>query len=150
MEVADERGVAAGIEQAALDLGHRGGGFGEVHRDAQHLGSRARQFEALRRGGRHVGRVGVAHRLDDDGRPPADLDPAHPHADGMMPRHVSIIPARRATGWRLALIGRPERRSYATAATSVIAARAARSVLAMCDSVCAAERNHASNGDGGR
>ena len=107
VEVADERGVAAGIEQAALDLGHGGRGFGQVHRDAQQFRSRAGQFETLLRGGRDVGRVGVAHRLDDDGRPAADLDLADPHPDRLVPCHRSIIagasdeaPTLREADWR--------------------------------------------------
>ncbi len=39
VEVADDRGVAAGVEEALLDFGDGRGGFGNVHRDADEFGA---------------------------------------------------------------------------------------------------------------
>ena len=50
VEIADERGFAAGVQHALLDLGHGRGGFGHVHRDAHQLGASLRQLDALLRG----------------------------------------------------------------------------------------------------
>ena len=81
MEVADQRRGDAGVEHAPLDLGNRGRGLGQVDRDADHLGSRLGQLDALlgRAGG--IRGVGHRHRLDDDRRTAADLDAADANAD---------------------------------------------------------------------
>ena len=47
VEVADERRVAAGVEQALLDFGNGGGGFGNVDGDADEFGAGLGEFEAL-------------------------------------------------------------------------------------------------------
>ena len=74
VEVADQRHVAAGVEQAPPDLGHRGGGCVQVDGDAHQLGAGARQLQALARGRHGVGRVGVGHRLHHHRRAAADDD----------------------------------------------------------------------------
>ena len=76
VEVADQRGSAAGVEHPLLDFGDGGGRFRQVHRDAHHLRSRFGQLDALLRGRRRIGGVRHRHRLDDDGRAAADLDGA--------------------------------------------------------------------------
>ena len=84
MEVADERGSDAGVEHALLDLGNRGRGLGQVHRDADHLGSRLGQLDALLRRRRGIRRVGHRHRLHDDRGAAADLDGADADADRLV------------------------------------------------------------------
>ena len=118
-----------------LDLGHGRRRLGQVHRHAQHLGSRACQLEVLLHRGLHVGRVGVAIDWTTMGAPPPTWTLPTRTADGLMPRHA-LDHSRRL-------------RPYTTAAASRIAPFAARNVRARCASVWAAERNHASNGDGG-
>ena len=84
MKIADDRSVAARVEQALLDFRHRRGGFRHVHGDAHQFRAGLGQFEALLRGGGDVGRVRVGHGLHDDGRAAADLDFADLHADRRM------------------------------------------------------------------
>jgi hypothetical protein len=81
VEVADERRVAASVEDAALDFGNGGGGFGNVDGDADEFGAGLSEFEILLGGGSGVGGVRVGHGLDDDGRAAADLDFANLYAD---------------------------------------------------------------------
>ena len=75
--------VAAGVEHPPLDLGHGRGGLVDVDGDPDQLGARLRELDALLRGRRGVGGVGVGHRLDDDRRAAADLDTADRDADGL-------------------------------------------------------------------
>ena len=81
MEVADERRLAAGIEHSAFDLGDSGSRFRHVDRDADEFRPRFRQLDALARGGGRVHRIGHRHRLDGDGRTPANLQVPDAHAD---------------------------------------------------------------------
>ena len=76
--------VAAGIEQALLDFRNGGGGFRHVHGDADQFRARLRKFEALLRGGGHIGGVRVGHGLHDDGRASAHLYFADLDADGLV------------------------------------------------------------------
>jgi hypothetical protein len=76
VKVPDERRDAAGVEHALLDLRHRRGRVGRVHRDAHHLRPGLGQFDALPRRRRRVRRVRHRHALDDDGGAAADLDAA--------------------------------------------------------------------------
>ena len=103
VKIADERNVAAGVEQALLDFGDGRGGFGHVDGDADEFGAGLGEFEALLRGGGHVGRVRVGHGLDDDGRAAADLDFADLYADRVVAfaKHREAIVANR---WSWALV----------------------------------------------
>ena len=93
VEVADERRRAPGIEHPLLDLGHGRGGDGDVHRDAHHLRSGFPQLDHLSRRCLRIGSVGHGHRLDDHGRPAADLYVADLHAYGLveLQGHTRII-----------------------------------------------------------
>ena len=84
VEIADDRRVAAGIEQAFLDFRDGRGGFRHVHGDADQLGAGLGEFDALLRGCGYVGGVRVGHGLDDDGRAAADLDLADLYADRLV------------------------------------------------------------------
>ena len=84
VEVADERRGDARVEHALLDGGHRGRRLGQVDRDAHELRARLRELDALPRGRVDVGRVGVGHRLDGNGRAAADLDRPDLYADRFM------------------------------------------------------------------
>ena len=84
VKVADQRRRAAGVEHAALDLGHRRRGFGQVDGDAHHLRARLPQLDALLRRRRRIRRVGHGHRLHDDRRAATHGDVADLHADGAM------------------------------------------------------------------
>ena len=86
MEIADDRRVAACVEQAFLDFGKCGGCFRHVDRHADEFRAGLGQFEALLGGCRDVGGVRVGHRLDDDGRAAADLDFADLYADRFVTR----------------------------------------------------------------
>jgi hypothetical protein len=81
VEVADQGHIAAPIEQALLDLGHRARGLGHVDRDAHQLRARLGELPALlhRRG--DIRRIGVRHRLHDDRRAAAHVDRSHPNLD---------------------------------------------------------------------
>ena len=76
MEVADQRRFDAENVQPLADMGHGGGGLGAIHGDAHQLGAGARQRRDLGRGGVDIGRVGIGHRLHDDGRVAAKGDAA--------------------------------------------------------------------------
>ncbi len=81
VKIADERRVAAGVEDAALDFGNGSGGFGNVDGDADEFGAGLGKFEILFRSGGDVGGVRVGHRLDDDGRAATDLNFPDLYAD---------------------------------------------------------------------
>ena len=96
VEVADERGGAAGVEHPLLDLGHCRSGVRHVDGDAHHLRSRLPQLDDLLRGALRVSGVGHGHRLDDDRRAAADLHVPDLDANGLVKlhRHTStIVPA---------------------------------------------------------
>ena len=84
VKIADERSFAAGVEHALLDFGDGGGGFRNVHGDADHLRAGGGQLDALLHGGGDVGRVGIGHGLDDDGRAAADGHVADFHAMSLL------------------------------------------------------------------
>src|SRR5579875_450343 len=81
VKIADERRVASGVEDAALDFRDGGGGFGNVDGDADEFGAGLGEFKILFGGGGDVGGIGVGDGLDDDGRAAADLDFADLYAD---------------------------------------------------------------------
>ncbi len=99
MKIADERDVAAGIEQALFDFGDGGGGFGDIYGDADEFRAGLGEFQALLGGGGDVNRVGVGHGLDDHRGAAADLDFADFYAYGFVTLlcHVFTIVAN---GWR--------------------------------------------------
>ncbi len=66
VEVADDRHVAADLEQPLLDLRHGGGGLVAVDGDADDLGAGGGQRRHLADGSVDVGGVGVGHRLHHD------------------------------------------------------------------------------------
>ena len=68
MEVADDRHADAQLRDALLDLRHGGGRLVAVDGDAHQFGAGAGERRDLPRGAFDVGRVGVGHRLHDDGR----------------------------------------------------------------------------------
>ena len=82
MEIPDERCGDPGIQHPLLDLGHCGGGLGQVHRDPHHLGPRLGQLDTLPRGGHRVDSVGHGHRLDHHRRAATHLDISDAHPDG--------------------------------------------------------------------
>ena len=106
MEIADERDVAAGIEQALFDFGDGGGGFGNIYGDADEFRAGLGEFEALLGGGGDVDGVRVGHGLDDDGRAAADLDFADFYAYGFVALlcHVLTIVANWLR-WLLGVVG---------------------------------------------
>ena len=170
VEVADERGVAAGVEQAALDFWHRGRGLGQVHRDAQQSPTppRASSRHCLR--GRLPRRpcrycTSTARRWARRRRP----GPCRPAPRPSDAASCSIIPAgrgqrcgghpggpvRRAPPLEPAVAAASRhstRRVAATRPRPPLSSRPGRREASWrcATSVCAAERNHASNGDGGR
>ena len=84
VEVADERRLASGVEHPPLDLGHRGGGLGEIDRDPHHVGSGFGKLDALLSRGSRVGGIGHRHRLHDDRRAAANLDATDFHAHALV------------------------------------------------------------------
>ena len=84
VKVADERGVAAGIEHALLDLGHGSSRFRQVHRDAHELGSRFGQLDALLCRGLGISGVGHRHRLHDNGSSATDLHASDADTHGLV------------------------------------------------------------------
>jgi hypothetical protein len=95
MEVAHERYVASRGVQPLADRRDRGRRFDGVDGDAHELGPGAREIDDLARGARDVGRVGVRHRLHDDGRAAADGDAADSHLPGLAPRRRNGARAHR-------------------------------------------------------
>ncbi len=79
VEVADDGHADAELVERVDDLRHGGGGLLGVHGDAHQFGAGARQRHHLVDGGRHVGRIGVGHRLHDDRMIAADLDTSDVH-----------------------------------------------------------------------
>ena len=65
--------------------GHGLGRLVAVDGDANEFGAGAGEFGDLRHGRIDIGRVGVGHRLHDDGRIAADRDIANPHRDRLVP-----------------------------------------------------------------
>ncbi len=68
VEVADQRRLDAQDVEPLADMRHGRGGLGAVDGDAHELGARPRQRRDLLGRSIDVGRVGIGHRLDDDGR----------------------------------------------------------------------------------
>ncbi len=122
VEVADERRLHPEHVEPLADVRHGGGGLGAVNGDADKLGARAGKRRDLRGGRLDVGRVGVGHRLHDDGRAAADRDSADPDGDRALARlseHGSRIhhicgafASAYAAGWRPGF--RPIRAAFAS------------------------------------
>ena len=74
MEVADDGHAQAALFQAFNDGRNGCRGAFVVHRDADQLGAGDGERRDLGDGGLYVGRVGVGHRLDDDGNFPSDAN----------------------------------------------------------------------------
>ena len=115
MEVADDGNAHAHLRQPVADRRHGRGRRCFVDRDAHQLGARARQRLDLLRGALDVGRVGVGHRLDDDGRGTTDGHAANVHwrgscgADGSWSLGLCVRAAS-SSGWSSAS-GRRARRA---------------------------------------
>ena len=90
MEIADKRHIHAHREQLVADVRDGGGGLLAVHGDAHQLRARLRQRRDLGDGSVDVCRVGVRHRLHDDGRAPADGHAANLHRNGGVPRLAHV------------------------------------------------------------
>ena len=86
MKVADDGNAHTHLREAVTDGRHGRGGRCFVDRDAHQLGARARQRLDLLRRALDVGRVGVGHRLHDDGRGSADRHAADVHGEGLAAR----------------------------------------------------------------
>ncbi len=84
MKIANQRSVTAGIEDALFDFRDGGGGFGDIHGDANDFGASLREFEVLVYGASDVGGIGIGHRLHDDRSAAADLNLADFDADRVM------------------------------------------------------------------
>ena len=74
VEVADQRRLDAEDIEPLADIRHGGGGLGAVDGDAHQLRARPRQRRDLGDGRLDIGRVGIGHRLHDDGGVAADGD----------------------------------------------------------------------------
>ena len=88
VEVADQRRLDAENVEPLANIGNGCRGLGTVDGDAHQLGAGARQRRDLGGSRLDIGRVGIGHRLDDDGGIAAQRDVADPDRDG--------APARRA------------------------------------------------------
>ena len=86
VEVADQGYAHAPLQKRVADVGHGRGGLVAVDRDPHQFRARPRQGRDLPGGRLDVRGVGVGHRLDDDRRAPADLDPADTNGDGRTAR----------------------------------------------------------------
>jgi hypothetical protein len=84
VEIADERGAAAGIAHPLLDLGDRGRRFRQVTVHAHHLGTGFASSMHCRAVAAHVGRVGHRHRLHHDRGAAADEHVADAHANRLV------------------------------------------------------------------
>ena len=82
VEVADQRRLDAEDVEPLADVRHGGRGLGTVDGDAHELGAGARQRRDLGGGRLDIGRVGIGHRLHDDGGIAAQRDVADPDRDG--------------------------------------------------------------------
>ena len=76
VEVADDGHADAALVEAFDDVRNGCRGVVVVDRDADQLGAGERERRNLLDGALDVGRVGVGHRLDDDGNFPADANVA--------------------------------------------------------------------------
>ena len=82
VEVADQGDDRAHLRETVADVRHGLGGLVAVDSDAHDLGAGAGKLGRLPRGPLYVGRVGVGHRLHDDGRISADRDAADIDGNG--------------------------------------------------------------------
>jgi len=88
VEIADERGAAAGVEHPLLDVsGTAAAASATFHRDPHHFRAGIGELDTLLSGSARVGRVRHRHRLDDDGRTAADLDVTDLHAHRLVEPH---------------------------------------------------------------
>ena len=88
----------ADLRQPVADRRHRGGRRRFVHGDAHQLAAGARQRLDLLRGAFDVRRVGVGHRLDDDGRGTADGHATDVNGDGFATRMAHLTSYLHFTG----------------------------------------------------
>ncbi len=101
VKITNQGNVAAGVEQALLDFRDCCSGFRDIDGDANQLGSRLSQFEALLGGGSDVNGIRVRHGLHDYGRASANLDFADFDTDGLVAllcHPTSIVAKRRVVG----------------------------------------------------
>jgi hypothetical protein len=97
VKIADERGVASGVQHALLDFGDGRGGFGNVDGDAHHLRSGRSELHTLLRGGGDIGGVGIGHGLNDDRRAAAHVHAANLHGIRLVSvGHHYSLPGRAA------------------------------------------------------
>src|SRR5215470_20323357 len=73
VKVADDGYPDAELIERVDYFGHGGGSVLRIHGDADEFRAGAGEGHRLVHGGRHVGRVGVGHRLHDDGVIAADF-----------------------------------------------------------------------------
>ncbi len=107
VEIADQRGVHAELEQSLADGRHRAGGFLGVDRDTHQLRTGFGQRLDLLDGGVHVRRVGIGHRLNDHRRAAADTHMVHGDTEGVAAYHADGLLAHWC--WHVTC-GWPERR----------------------------------------
>ena len=84
VKVADDRYVHAQFCQPLLDVRHCGGRFVTVDGNAHQLRAGGGKGGDLPRGRVDIGRIGVRHRLHDDGRAAADGDAADADCDSFV------------------------------------------------------------------
>ncbi|MOA30946.1 hypothetical protein D3C78_1520720 [compost metagenome] len=82
MEIADQRHVHAETQQPLADFRHGGSALIAVDGDAHHFRTGLEKRRHLLHGGVDVSRIGIGHRLHDDGRTATDDDTAHVYGDG--------------------------------------------------------------------
>ena len=87
VEIADQRHVTVECVERFANGRHGGSRFSGVHGDPDELRARIRERLDLRNGRRHVRRVRIGHRLDDDRCAAADRDAADEHLPRGTARH---------------------------------------------------------------
>jgi hypothetical protein len=92
VEIADQRHRDASSRELVADVRHRRGALVAVDRDAHEFGPSPPELADLPDGRLDVGRVGVGHRLDDDGRAAADGHTADVDANGLLARNAHDLP----------------------------------------------------------
>ena len=85
MEVPDQRRGDAALAQRIADMRHGGGRFVAIDRDPHQLGAGAGKRRDLFHRARHIGGVGVGHRLHHDRGAAANRDVADHDLGGFMP-----------------------------------------------------------------
>ena len=82
MEIADKRHIKPKPQQPLADFRHGGRTLVAVDGDAHDFRTGPEQRRHLLHGGVDIRRIGVGHRLHDDGRAATDDDTAHVYGDG--------------------------------------------------------------------